>query len=1041
MEFDIKMIEDPSCFALGRLPARTYYDAIRIDGNGEGVSPRLLDLDGTWKFSYSQNYKSAIKGFEKTDFDCSSWDDIEVPGHIQLQGYDKPHYTNTAYPWDGLEKVERGKVPTEFNPIGEYVKYFECPDVPEGHSVRIYFGGIESGAAIWLNGKFLGYKEDSFDAGEYDITETLVKGTNKLAVQVFKWTVGSWFEDQDFFRFSGIYRSVYIYSVPALHIEDISIRALLDDDYKDGILKIKLISSGKGTANIKLVSEDARAVIALDEKISLGTTLVSAKDNANKPGAYPFDVYVTEVEYTIANPLKWSAEKPNLYRFTISTQDESGKDIESIAQNVGFRRFEMIDGIMCINGKRIEFCGVNRHEFSCYSGRTVDYSETLADVLTMKENNINAIRTSHYPDDQALYDLCDKYGLYMIAENNMETHGTWCTPQAMENQEVILPNDHMEYEPLLLDRVRSCYEIHKNHPSILIWSDGNESFGGKVIADMTALFKELDPDRLVHYESICHDRRYPETSDMESQMYPPVAAIKEFMAEHTEKPFIVCEYTHAMGNSCGGMHHYMELMREDPRFQGGFIWDYIDQSIVTTDRYGDEYQGYGGDFGDRPSEYSFSGNGIMYGDRTPSPKMQEVKFNYQGIEIHPDKDKVQIINHYLFTDVSEFAGRVTVLKDGEIVHEIELDEISLAPGKTGSFELPVPTEKMAGEYVNIVSFHLKENRDYAVRGHEVAFGQFAYVVEDSIPDPEYGQIDDWSSAFYETMIGDQNAGVKGSNFRVLFSPGQGSLTSYVYDDKEYIVGARVPMPNFWRAPVDNDLGSIMPQRYAQWKIASMYLTFKKTANFDILVPEFEPTENGLKATFTYNVPTNPQTEVEVEYLVRHDGTIDTTISYDAVEELHDMPEFGMMFVLDADLRYMRWYGYGPEETYADRRQGGKLGIWSSSVVGNMAKYLVPQECGNHTDTRWGEVYGDDGHGIRFTSNGAPMNFSALPYTPHEIENATHMNELPPIYHTVVRVSLAQMGVGGDDSWGAHVLPQYLLPSDGKIQFSFSWKAF
>ena len=1023
MNFNIDMISDPNCFASGRLPAKAFYDAMQPDGKGAYRSSKVLDLCGDWNFAYAENYDAAKKDFYEKDYDYSGWSTIKVPGHIQLQGYDKPHYTNTAYPWDGLENVETGAVPRRFNPIGSYIKEFDCPDIPEGYGARIYFGGIESGGAIWLNGTFLGYKEDSFDAGEYDITDLLVPGRNRLAVMVFKWTVGSWFEDQDFFRFSGIYRPVWIYTVPRSHIEDVGIRTLLDDDYKDAVLKVKTRVSAAADCKVKMTLTDADEVVAAEDTLSFGNEISAEKESEGS------------LDFAIASPSLWSAEKPCLYTLTLTLFDGSGAELERVTQAVGFRRFEMIDGIMCINGKRIEFNGVNRHEFSCRTGRTVTYEETLLDVLTMKKNNINAIRTSHYPDDQALYDLCDKYGLYMIAENNLETHGTWCTPDAFENPDKILPSNHMEYEPLLLDRVRSCYEIHKNHPSILIWSDGNESFGGDVIADMTALFHELDPDRLVHYESILHDRRRPETSDMETQMYTPVEDVKAFLAEHPDKPFIMCEYTHAMGNSCGGMYKYTDFMHEEPRFQGGFIWDYIDQSIITRDRYGNEYQGYGGDFGDRPSEYNFSGNGICYGDRTPSPKMQEVKYNYQPILCRISESEVTVINRHLFTSTSEYATEISMLKDGSYISVIPF-ETDVEPMSQRTYSLPLEKPEEPGEYTIIISFKLKEDRDYAPAGHEVAFDQFTFtsgVINTA------AVIDKSSRESYEIIKGSQNYGVHSDDFSVLFTPGQGGIASYIYRGREYIFGNRVPMPNFWRAPVDNDMGSVSPGRHAQWKIASLYLTHKKTANFDILIPEIGVDEGNLVTTFTYNVPTRPETTVRVRYEVNPDGSIDTTLMYDADPELGDCPEFGMIFVLDADYSNVRWYGRGPEETYADRKRGGKLGIWENKVIDNMAEYLVPQECGNKEDVRWGEVTDDTGRGLRFTSLGAPMCFSALPYTPHEMENALHAHELPPVYHTVVRVSAAQMGIGGDDSWGARVHPEFLVNTTGHMEFSFRFK--
>ncbi len=1010
MEFDIKMISDPNCFAEGRLPARTYFEALIPDGNGGHRSDIVCDLCGEWNFEYAENYASCMKDFYKPEYDLSGWDTIHVPGHIQLQGYDKPQYTNMAYPWDGLEDIKTGQVPEKFNPVGCYVKYFDRPDIPDGSSARIYFGGIESGAAIWLNGHFLGYKEDSFDAGGYDITQYLISGQNKLAVMVFKWTLGSWFEDQDFFRFSGIYRTVKIIAVPAVHLEDIAIRTLLDDEYLDAELKVKLLTEGEGSADLVLADADGAPVF---------------KDSVRlKPE--------TELSYPVSNPFLWSAEKPYLYTLTVTIKDAAGNETETVTQNVGFRRFEMKNGIMCINGKRIEFNGVNRHEFSCYSGRTVSYEDTLADVLNMKAYNINAIRTSHYPDDQPLYDLCDRYGLYLIAENNMETHGTWCIPYAKEHPESIVPSDHLEYEPLLFDRIRSLYEIHKNHPSILIWSDGNESFGGQVIAHMTDLLHELDPDRLVHYEGIFNDRRYPDSSDMESQMYTHVEDIKKFLAENTDKPFIMCEYMHAMGNSCGGMNEYTEYMHTEPRFQGGFIWDYIDQSIVTSDRYGDEYQAYGGDFSDRPCDYNFSGNGIMYADRTPSPKMQEVKYNYRPVECEISRDRVTVINRHLFTSTAEYDSYMTVLREGEEILRSPLNT-DVPALSSREYDLPGYNAEAAGEYTIIVSFHLKNDTDYAPAGHEVAFDQFTFTVGEKEEEKTPGQL--------EFIMGGLNYGAASDGFNILFSPGQGGVASYRLGGREYIYGQNVPKPNFWRAPIDNDRGSVMPKRYAQWKIASMYLTQMKDAVFEVETPEIIPGSDLLSTTYKFNIPTTPSAEVYVKYDVHPDGNVDMTLTYDPVEELGDMPEFGMMFVLNADFSHVRWYGRGPEETYADRKGGGKLGIWSNDVTDNLASYLAPQECGNHEDVRWGEVYDDEGHGIRFTSLGAPMCFSALPYTPHEMENASHAYELPPIYHTVVRVSLKQMGIGGDDSWGSRVHPEYLLDASGRMEFKFRWKGF
>ena len=445
----------------------------------------------------------------------------------------------------------------------------------------------------------MGYSEDSFTPSEFELTPYLKEGENKLAAQVFKWTSGSWCEDQDFFRFSGIYRDVYLYAIPEVHVEDLTIRTLLDDAFTKADLIVELKATAAGKVRFTLSREGK-------EEATLEDALESGK------------AYVMKME----NPLLWSAEEPNLYDLLIEVMDTEGKITEVIPQRVGFRRFEMKDSIMTLNGKRIVFKGVNRHEFSSRTGRNVSREELIKDLTTMKRNNINAIRTCHYPDAVGIYELCDEFGIYMIAENNMETHGSWDTVGESKDYTGVVPDNKPEWEGLLMDRINSTYQRDKNHPAILIWSCGNESFGGEVIYKMSELFRKLDPTRLVHYEGVFNDRRFNDTSDMESQMYTSAEDIKKFLENDRSKPFICCEYTHAMGNSCGGMHKYTDLTDTEPSYQGGFIWDYIDQSIYKKDRYGKEFQAYGGDFGERPTDYNFSGNGIVYGgERDESPKM------------------------------------------------------------------------------------------------------------------------------------------------------------------------------------------------------------------------------------------------------------------------------------------------------------------------------------------------------------------------------------------------------------------------------------
>jgi beta-galactosidase len=654
--------------------------------------------------------------------------------------------------------------------------------------------------------------------------------------------------------------------------------------------------------------------------------------------------------------------------------------------------------------------------------------ELLQDIMTMKRNNINAIRTSHYPNDSRLYRLCDRYGLYMIAENNMESHGSWDPyERGICDSDYIVPGDHPEWEAMMLDRVNSTYQRDKNHPSILIWSCGNEAFGGSVIKKMSDRFHELDSTRLVHYEGIFHDRRYNDTSDMESQMYPSVASIQAFLAGHRDKPFICCEYTHAMGNSCGAMHKYTDLTDTEPLYQGGFIWDYVDQSLTKKDRYGKEFQAYGGDFGERPTDYNFSGNGIVYGgDRTPSPKMQEVKYNYQNITAEVSAEQVRVINKNLFTRTSAFACTVTLSRNGIPMRQKPL-VTDVAPLSEETYTLPFVKEETPGEYTVTVSFALKEDTLWANAGHEVAFGQAVYTVDAAAPEVCKKQL--------TVVYGKHNIGVRGEDFEVLFSGLYGGLTSYRYGGVELLESAL--KPNFWRAPNDNDEGNQMMARYGQWKLASLYLSHKDFETYAWDMPKVEEAESSVTVTFRYHLPTRPLSDCTVAYTVYGDGTIETTLTYDPIKELGDMPEFGMILKMNADYDQLKWYGMGPEETYADRCKGAKLGIYQNAVADNMARYLVPQECGNKTGVRWAEVTDLRGRGLRF--EGDAMNFSALPWTPHELENARHPYELPPVHYTVIRASLGQMGIGGDDSWGARTHPEYLLDISRKMEFTFRFR--
>ena len=1006
--FDYSKLKAPGFFKENRLDAHSGHSFFAGREEAlEGESSFVYSLNGLWKFSYARNLESRIVGFEKAEYDCKSWEEIRVPAHIQMEGYDIPQYANTQYPWDGREEIHPGQIPERFNPVASYVKYFTVPEGWQGRRVFISFQGAESGLALWLNGSYIGYSEDSFTPAEFELTAFLKEGENKLAAQVFKWISGSWCEDQDFFRFSGIYRDVYLYSIPQVHAEDLCVRTILDDTYENARLEIGLTLTEAGEVSFGL-EDQGRIICEFQVSVQAGENLV----------AQP-----------VEKPELWSAESPKLYDLWVQVKNTDGEEQEVICQKVGFRRFELKDRIMHLNGKRIVFKGANRHDFSSLRGRAITVEEIEKDIITMKRHNINAIRTSHYPNHQALYDLCDRYGLYMIAEANLESHGSWDLYErgAGGREEDVVPGDKEEWLEAMLDRANSAYQRDKNHPSILIWSCGNESYGGKVIYEMSRQFKRQDPTRLVHYEGVFHDRRYNDTSDIESQMYTPAAKIAEFLQKDRSKPFICCEYLHAMGNSCGAMDRYTDLTDTEPLYQGGFIWDYIDQSLTKKDRYGREFQAYGGDCAERPTDYNFSGNGIAYGgeERQPSPKMQTVKFNYQNISVFPEESRVRVVNKHLFLNTDVYDCAALLYRDGKKILEMPM-EVSVAPLGEGSFELPFGKQQRPGEYAVTVSFRLKEDTLWAGRGHEVAFGQYVYQVEGAAA-PVRKPV--------EVIRGNYNLGVRGEEFDVLFSHLSGGLVSYRYGGVEML--KNVPMGDFWRAPTDNDAGNGMAARYAQWKIASLYSSYKHPQTRSGEQPAVEVQEDQVKITYKYWMPTAPAASYELEYTVFGDGTVRVKLIYDTVKELGDMPLFGVTMKLDAEYDRLEWYGMGPQETYSDKNTGARLGIYKNKVADNLAKYLVPQECGNKTGVRWAKVTDARGRGLLFT--GDKMEFSALPYTSHELENAAHPYELPAVHYTVVRAALGQMGVAGDDSWGARPHEEYLLHPEGRMEFAFSFR--
>ncbi|GGD46681.1 glycoside hydrolase family 2 TIM barrel-domain containing protein [Paenibacillus nasutitermitis] len=1015
---------NPEIFQLNRveahsalIPFSSVEEALIGDNNS---SPNVKLLSGSWKFAWSPAPDQRIASFHEQDFDSSDWAEINVPGHWQLQGYDYPQYTNIRYPWEQTEELMPPFAPTKYNPVGSYIRTFTVPDNWRDQPVFISFQGVESAFYVWVNGDLVGYSEDTFTPAEFDLTPYLREGENKLAVEVYRWCDASWLEDQDFWRMSGIFRDVYLYTTPKAHLYDCYVTTELDDDYNDAKLQIRAkirnafeIDLGRLTVEAQLYDSNKQPVLAEPLKL---TVLLDG-------GAASLTV---EAEQEIACPLKWSAEQPNLYTVVLSLNDEAGQLAEAVSCRTGFRKFELKDGLMLINGKRIVFKGVNRHEFSCYTGRAISYEEMVTDVMLMKAYNINAVRTSHYPNHPKWYDLCDEYGLYVIDETNLETHGSWSYHQE-EFSATTVPASRPEWTANVLDRANSMLQRDKNHPSIMIWSLGNESFGGDNFIKMHDFFRDADPTRLVHYEGVFHWRASEAASDMESQMYTSPAKIEEYALNKPKKPFILCEYSHAMGNSCGGLHLYTELFDRYPVLQGGFIWDWVDQAIWTKNEAGVEYMAYGGDFGENPHDGNFCGNGIIFADRTVSPKLYEVKKCYENIRVtavDAGKGKFKVENKFLFTNLEDYTLRWTVTVNGHGKAEGN-SSVSLAPGESQEIYIPLTWDiDSNGEAVLTVSFVTKQDAQWADAGHEIAFQQFVLPVSSKpVISAASTSIPALSVNEDETFLT-----ITGQGFMAGFDKASGSLVSFQVKGAELLHSALAP--NFWRAYTDNDRGNLQHERCATWRSAGEERILRELT--------WETLQDRVIVQASYILPTTTVSKCELIYTVKGTGEIEVYEQLAPGENLPEIPEIGMMLVMDGSFDSLEWYGKGPHESYWDRQTGAKLGLYTSKVADQFVPYIRPQECGNKMGVRRASVTNAQGSGLAIL--GAPeVELNVLPYTPGELESHDHVYKLPDSSRTVIRINHRQMGVGGDDSWGARTHPEFMLHANKTYAFSFTLK--
>ena len=837
------------------------------------------------------------------------------------------------------------------------------------------------------------------------MTAAVHPGENTLTVQVYRFSSGSWLEDQDFWRMSGLFRSVELFTKPEVHLEDVFVKQSFADDFSSATVTFDCKVSGAGTISVVFDGEEQSA--AVGEPAEYDSGVVFGKGEADPD--VEEDVQDVSFTFAVTNPALWSAEQPSLYTAEICLE-QGGSVAERTELPVGLRRFELRDRQMLLNGKRIVFQGVNRHEWSCRTGRTVSREEMEWDVRNLKAHNVNAVRTSHYPNDPYFLHLCDVYGLYVIGETNLETHGTWQKLGADGSDQWTLPGSRPEWRDAVLARAEAMLERDKNHPAILIWSCGNESHGGRTLWEMSEYFRRTDPSRLVHYEGIFWDRTWPDTSDMESQMYTPAAAVRAFLAQHRDKPLILCEYSHAMGASCGGLTDYTEYAYQEPLYQGGFIWEYMDHGILlpgTEDTYA-----YGGDFGDRPTDREFCIDGLVLPNRRNTPKMDEVKAAYAPLKIFFTETSVTVENHTLFTDLSAYDLVLTAEADGRRTRQAVL-RASCAPGCRVELALPFGLPE-AGLACLTLSARLRQPKPGLAAGYEAACGQVWRQnpqARQTLPRPQW-------------VEGDCNIGVRGEGFEYLFARGKG-LVSIRYGGAE-LLEDRV-QPNFWRAPTNNDEGCAAPFRFAFWKTAGLY------AQCDGLT--CTPGAHTVTVGAVYTLPDGRT--LPVDFTIDGAGRCEVCLTWQGGEA--ELPELGFVFPLRAELRQADYLGLGPRETASDRAAGGRMGRWGYEVRQDFADHapLYPQECGARTQVYTACLTGS-GMGIRFDS-GEGMVFSALPYTPHELENARRRSELPPADRkTVVRCAAFQRGVGGDNSWGAPPHPEVCYTAGPGMTFRFGF---
>ncbi|MDR0834562.1 MAG: DUF4981 domain-containing protein [Candidatus Symbiothrix sp.] len=1005
--------ENPEIFGINKEPARAtalpYSNEQQAIADVYSASPYYQSLDGTWKFNWHKQPVDKPEGFYQAGYDVSQWDTIQVPGNWELQGFGTPIYTNVNYP----HPKNPPYIDHSDNPVGCYVRDFNISKDWDGRRVYLHF---ESGLAamyIWVNGQKVGYSEVTKSPAEFDITPYIKQGKNTLAIEGYRWSDGSYLEDQDFWRLSGFDRSVYLYSTGQIRIQDFFAKGDLDSSYKNGLFSVDVTLKNHrndivgATLAVALLDATGKTVYTESAKETVGAT--------------------TRIALTrkITAPHLWSNETPYLYTLLLTLKDANNKTIEVTSSKIGFRKVEIKNAQLLVNGKAVLVRGVNIHEHNPYNGHVQDEATMRKDIALMKQHNINAVRTSHYPQSVLWYKLCDEYGLFLCDEANIETHAMGAEWQGWFDKEKH-PAYRPEWAAAYTDRVVRMMERDKNHPSVIVWSMGNETGNGPVFYDCYNWLKQRDTTRPVAFEQAGEN----EDTDIVCPMYPGMESMKKYAARtDVTRPYIMCEYAHAMGNSTGNFQEYFDVIATSPHTQGGFIWDWVDQGIAATDDSGRNYWAYGGDIGgyQYTHDQNFCANGLITPDRHPHPGLYEVKKVYQDILFHAKELPQGIItieNRFLYNDLKNYNFKWELLKNGEKIADGNLN-ISQAAGTKKDITIPFPALRGANlntEYFLNIYAYTKNATEMIPANHEIAREQFSFPSNNYFP-PVGATLAVAQEIVKIVKENPNEIELKANNITLNFNKKGGSLDGYAYNNKRLLASG--PQPDFWRAPTDNDFGNRLPELANVWKQAGRNktlnnFTINKTANEVILTSEY--TLNDVSSSYT------------VRYTVSGNGTVKVNVSWKAGKKgLPELPRFGTQLRLSSEFDNFEYYGRGPWENYSDRNTSSFVGIYNSTVAEQGFDYIRPQENGNKTGVRWLTLTNSDGTGIKI-SGAQPLSVKVAHNQADDLDFGTpkknaHPSDVTPRKEVFLNVDLLQRGLGGDNSWGRLPHEPYRLLGD------------